>query len=148
MTKLSHMQIIRIIALLLLIFLIAYPLLTTQKDTTVSITSFQECVDAGYPVMESYPRQCNADGNNFVEDIDLIQEEPLQEEESNLVACPDDGKVCPDGSFVGRVGPDCEFAACPEEEAVFCTMDAKECPDGSFVGREWPNCEFAACPAE
>lgn len=29
------------------------------------------------------------------------------------VACTMDAKVCPDGSAVGRVGPDCEFAPCP-----------------------------------
>lgn len=29
------------------------------------------------------------------------------------VACTTDAKVCSDGSTVGRVGPDCEFAACP-----------------------------------
>ena len=29
------------------------------------------------------------------------------------VACTMDAKQCPDGSFVGREGPDCEFAACP-----------------------------------
>jgi hypothetical protein len=28
-------------------------------------------------------------------------------------ACQEDAKVCPDGSSVGRTGPDCEFAACP-----------------------------------
>jgi hypothetical protein len=28
-------------------------------------------------------------------------------------ACPADAKQCPDGTFVGRVGPHCEFAACP-----------------------------------
>ncbi len=28
-------------------------------------------------------------------------------------ACPQDAKVCPDGSSVGRVGPNCEFAPCP-----------------------------------
>lgn len=34
------------------------------------INSFQECVDAGQPVMESYPRQCrNPEGTLFVEDI-------------------------------------------------------------------------------
>ncbi len=44
------------------------------------ITSFQDCVNARNPVMESYPRQCNADGKNFTEEIgnelekmDLIQ---------------------------------------------------------------------------
>lgn len=32
------------------------------------------------------------------------------------VACTLDAKECPDGSFVGRVAPDCEFAPCPEIE--------------------------------
>lgn len=32
------------------------------------------------------------------------------------VACTMDAKVCPDGSYVGRIGPNCEFAACPGEE--------------------------------
>ncbi len=29
------------------------------------------------------------------------------------VACTMEAKMCPDGSFVGRTGPACEFAACP-----------------------------------
>lgn len=34
------------------------------------ITSFEECAEAGYPVMESYPRQCRtAEGKLFVETI-------------------------------------------------------------------------------
>lgn len=28
--------------------------------------------------------------------------------------CTQDAKVCPDGSSVGRTGPNCEFAACPQ----------------------------------
>jgi hypothetical protein len=31
------------------------------------------------------------------------------------VACTMDAKLCPDGSYVGRTGPDCEFASCPGE---------------------------------
>lgn len=27
--------------------------------------------------------------------------------------CQQDAKLCPDGSYVGRVGPSCQFAACP-----------------------------------
>ena len=30
-------------------------------------------------------------------------------------ACTGEAKICPDGSAVGRVGPKCEFAACPSE---------------------------------
>lgn len=29
------------------------------------------------------------------------------------VPCTADAKICPDGSAVGRIGPRCEFAACP-----------------------------------
>lgn len=28
-------------------------------------------------------------------------------------ACTLEAKLCPDGSYVGRTGPNCEFAACP-----------------------------------
>jgi hypothetical protein len=33
--------------------------------------------------------------------------------DSNVVACTDEAKICPDGSAVGRTGPRCEFAECP-----------------------------------
>ena len=32
------------------------------------------------------------------------------------IACTMEAKLCPDGSAVGRIGPKCEFAACPGEE--------------------------------
>lgn len=61
----------------------------TPKETPGDVTNFAECVRAGNPVMESYPRQCRtSDGETFVEDIgnrlekqDLIWvEEPLPNE--------------------------------------------------------------------
>lgn len=33
----------------------------------------------------------------------------------DFVACTMEAKLCPDGSSVGRTGPDCEFALCPGE---------------------------------
>lgn len=35
---------------------------------TQAIRNFQECVDAGNPVMESYPEQCAANGQTFVKE--------------------------------------------------------------------------------
>jgi len=35
-------------------------------------------------------------------------------EELELIACSMDAKLCPDGSYVGRISPDCEFAECPQ----------------------------------
>jgi hypothetical protein len=33
--------------------------------------------------------------------------------DDRVVACTMDAKICPDGSSVGRIGPDCEFEKCP-----------------------------------
>ena len=33
--------------------------------------------------------------------------------EDEVVACTAEDMLCPDGSYVGRSGPNCEFAACP-----------------------------------
>lgn len=42
----------------------------TAPGNQVAINSFEECVEAGNPVMESYPRQCRtAEGQLFVEEI-------------------------------------------------------------------------------
>jgi hypothetical protein len=44
--------------------------------------------------------------------------------------CPQDAMMCPDGSSVGRTGPDCEFATCPSEQpsgtAITCTPEQRE----------------------
>ena len=48
-----------------------YPSFPKPTRPCGEITSFEECVAAGNPVMESYPRQCRTeDGNLFVEEID------------------------------------------------------------------------------
>ena len=40
--------------------------------------------------------------------------------EKDPVACTMEAKLCPDGSYVGRVGPNCEFAVCPiPKDATF-----------------------------
>ncbi|MES2668434.1 MAG: hypothetical protein V4644_01935 [Patescibacteria group bacterium] len=38
-----------------------------------------------------------------------------------FTACTMEAKLCPDGSSVGRTGPSCEFAQCPEAPAEFAT---------------------------
>lgn len=37
-------------------------------------------------------------------------------------ACTEEAKICPDGSAVGRVAPNCDFATCPSETC--------KCPEG------------------
>lgn len=44
----------------------------------------------------------------------LIYDESLfTKKQEKTVACTQEVMVCPDGSTVGRTGPNCEFAACP-----------------------------------
>jgi hypothetical protein len=47
----------------------------TETGTSTAVTNFQECVDAGNPVMESFPRQCRSEnGETFTEDIGNLDE--------------------------------------------------------------------------
>jgi len=42
------------------------------------------------------------------------------------VACTEEARICPDGSAVGCIGPNCEFAQCPDmkkDETVDCKSD-------------------------
>ena len=47
------------------------------------ITNFKECVSAGNPIMESYPRRCKADGITYIEDISIR----CTDEQRNVDAC-------------------------------------------------------------
>lgn len=55
------------------------------------------------------------------------------------VACTQEAKICPDGSSVGRTGPNCEFAPCPAPKAenAVCNTTA-DCTDGATCMVEGP----------
>lgn len=58
----------------------------------------------------------------------LPQPEPAPTEPAEQVMCTQDAKLCPDGSYVGRTGPQCEFAACPATEpssTITCTPEMR-----------------------
>jgi hypothetical protein len=50
----------------------------------------------------------------------------LKLNQQNQVACTMDAKICPDGSSVGRGGPNCDFIACPEENNSWKTYKNNE----------------------
>ncbi len=60
---------IGIIIALLLFFVVGIGTYLLMNGS-MEITNFEECATAGNPVMESYPRQCRTNGENFVEIID------------------------------------------------------------------------------
>lgn len=97
----NYFMIFLLIGLILIVSVLYYAWQNFGVKT--EITSFEECAEAGYPVMESYPRQCNADGMNFVEDIDWREDgismmrEPDTLEEScfgcGMAMCIDPGPM-------------------------------------------------------
>lgn len=43
-------------------------------QSTAKIKTFEDCVNAGYPILESYPRQCRTpDGRNFISGTDFLE---------------------------------------------------------------------------
>jgi len=57
-----------------------------------------------------YKRVYDKEGNYK----DTYAHKERKKKEEKRVACTMDAKVCPDGSYVSRVPPNCEFKACPE----------------------------------
>lgn len=195
----------------------------TKKPAPHEITSFEECVADGNPVMESYPRQCRYGDQTFTEDIgnerektDIIRidtprpnqiiESPLTikgvargswffEASFPVVLVDWDGKIIAEGIAQAKgewmttdfvpfeatltfgiesnaysnkgtliLRKDNPSGLPANDDAIeipvvfagvtrntpppqkACTQEAKLCPDGSAVGRTGPNCEFAQCP--
>lgn len=90
-------------------------LYNSQKSvkTSFSVTSFEDCLKAGYQVNEKYPPECSTpDGQIFVQEISQFPM-PSQTQGDEGVYCTQEAKECPNGTFVGRIGPKCEFAPCP-----------------------------------
>jgi hypothetical protein len=57
--------------------------------------------------------QNNAKKSSSINDIKL--ETPGSVKTDDIIFCTEDIKECPDGSFVGRVGPSCEFEECSKQ---------------------------------
>ncbi len=43
----------------------------------------------------------------------IYNPDPIEYKIEKPVACTTEAMLCPDGSYVGRSGPKCEFKACP-----------------------------------
>jgi hypothetical protein len=57
-----------VIILIGIVFWLAF--FRNQSTLVVNVASFEECVKAGYPVMESHPRQCRTpDGRTYAEEL-------------------------------------------------------------------------------
>lgn len=74
------------------------------------ITDFDSCAAAGNPVMESYPRQCRANGITYVEDI---SERCTPEQRQAEICTTDYNPVC------ATVNVQCITTPCPPVRETF-----------------------------
>lgn len=109
------------------------------KPITPAVTNFDECVAAGNPAMESTPRQCNHEGQTFVEEIATPPAPPFDEE----TACTKEFvPVC------GKYHVQCIKAPCPPLDITYqnrCEAEkdgATDIKEGACVN-ETPNPEGA-----
>jgi len=94
-----------------------------QGNINTSITDFNSCAAAGNPVMESYPRQCRANGQTFVEVIKGNSNSNV-----NGIIEPTCKNMCGDGVCAEVV---CLAIGCPcAETAQSCPQDCKTAQTG------------------
>ena len=113
------------IVIAILIFLAVAGLAYTfgyDHDAVRAPSDFEECANAGNPVMESYPRQCRAkDGRTFVEDVAAepslpgsSQTEPEPREGRISGGCAIGGcsaQICADANEAAGIITTCEYRA-------------------------------------
>jgi eight-cysteine-cluster-containing protein len=113
-------QILLYIILVLVLSTVAAALYSSYKQSSSlhqpRVTDFVSCAAAGYPVMESYPRQCaSPDGRSFYEQVTL----PINA--SSTVSTPTaadgcviggcSGEVCGEASDAGGIVSSCIYRA-------------------------------------
>ena len=98
--------------------LIAYLMMGQNKAQ--AITSFEECVAAGNPVMESYPEQCAANGVTFTREL-------TNEEQANLDPTADWDTYIGDG-YSFKYPPNWGYEQCPENfpENFLCSEQVSD----------------------
>ncbi|MBU2101293.1 DUF333 domain-containing protein [Patescibacteria group bacterium] len=88
----------------------------------------------------------DVDTDDAVEEVENIEEEQGFRKEP--VACTLEAKICPDGSSVGRTGPNCEFSPCPNvglanPASVYCVNNAGTLEIREGTGGQYGVCVFA-----
>ena len=81
---------------ILILILILIIILLSLKNSEEGINSFQECVEAGYPILESFPKQCSDGINVWTEEF--ICEDMCGDGVCQEVVCFGEGCPCAETS--------------------------------------------------
>src|SRR5680860_306574 len=120
----KKLQFVLLIVILLFVSLGIYLIflninkVSRQQITPIAIVNnFEECVGAGNPVMESYPRQCRSGDRTFVEEIGNV----LEKADLINLDNPRPGQIISSPLVIsgqGRSGPNCEFTPCSQNSIL------------------------------
>ena len=111
MSNLSSGTLIAIaIVLSIIVALLLAFVQNTQEGRLLSITNFDECAAAGYPIMESYPEQCRTpDGRTFVNERQIAPGAPITFNGCAIAGCS--GQLCVSAEEADGLVTTCEFRA-------------------------------------
>lgn len=107
------------VMIVILVVVISLVIILFYKESKIS--NFKECAAAGNPVTFSYPSQCRANGNLFVEDIiDLNR----NYHSNDVEECSRTQILCIDGMkfFSDETGCGCEVV---NDEKNFCPPESR-----------------------
>lgn len=125
-----------LIGLLVVLAIIAGLLLSlsniAKQQRVLNVSSYAECVQAGYPVMESYPTQCaTPNGRVFVNPEQQVQTDSAQPSEplaaSGCAVGGCSGQVCGEAADADGMVTTCEYRA---EYACYKTALCERQTDG------------------
>lgn len=130
----------------------------TKKEAPPPVTNFEECVKAGNPVMESYPRQCRHNDQTFTEEI--------KTECKKDADCPSTQYVCQEIQGTGTACPSTDPSCVPThtiikgecklKEGNQCRVDS-DCASGNLcnknictspIGRQCSGPSDKICPTD
>lgn len=104
---------------------------TAKQQRLLSISSFDECAAAGYPIMESYPEQCRTpDGRTFVNPNQSVQQPPAAGGTFPAGECVRAGcsqQLCVEAGEASDIVTTCEYRA---EYACYRTATCERQSDG------------------
>lgn len=138
-------RILLLLASALVLGLIAFLLMRITPPPYASVGSFEECVLAGYPVMESYPERCaTPDGRVFVQQTTSQVPDESQHaavhDGCSLSGCS--GEICTEASEASNVVTTCIY------KAQYACLRAATCERQTNGHCGWTNTpELRACIA-
>lgn len=131
----GRMHLVSLAGVALSLLLIAWAFVQLFPAPAPLPTNFEECVAAGNPIMESYPRRCRAGDLEFTESV------PTSVVPRCVIAgCS--GEICAEESEAPLITTTCEYRA---EYSCFAITRCARQQNGHCAWTATP--EFAACLA-